>query len=171
MATGDIPHWLEKERGRDWDTLLLGESIFPGLVRISLKASKSFDIGKAQGNDGAPVTFKGRQPKELSIEHVMWTAEQFAEFLQLVKDLNLFTNGVAEKPFEIICPMAQAFNVRSVYVKDVDVPAPNAGLWTVKWSIIENNPTKAAKQSTKPKSAASGQTFGDAGFPPDNGIF
>lgn len=165
----NVPYWDETQdtNASKWNTLILGKIVLPGIARVSLKHDNKLDVGHAQGNDGAPITNKGKQPRELTAQLWIFTPDAWSTWLGSLKKLNVGVHGQPINPFEIVHPKASEFNVRSVYIKGISSPPPDAtkGM-VVTIDMIENIPAKPSKQNKKSQTQAVNPNFGQSGFPP-----
>jgi len=158
MAT--IPYYIDGEDADAglWDFCWLGDIFLPGVVSIDVKDEFSFDTGKAQGNDGAPVTYKGRNPRTLDLTLKITNRDQFVEWLEVRKQLNAFASGKAVQPYQVTHPQAQSAGITSAYLKSISQPQPTSNQpWLISMSLIENNPAKPSKQNTAPAPKAQTQ--------------
>lgn len=173
-----VPFWID---GRDnqaasWDYVWIGETLLPGVIKeFKIDSKNSLDVGKAQGNTGAPVTPKGRLPRTMSITVQVTTQDAWNQWDDVLKNLNLQGADAKQRSFSITHPLPAKFGVTSIYIESCSLPMPSPvnGI-TFTLTCTENIPPKPvnnAKNQSKAKVGNPVPDFGSAGFPtPSNDL-
>jgi hypothetical protein len=142
-----------------WDTVTIGGEQLPGICSVKGEPTLAFDKKKAGGVDGATITINGYLPGPITIECLIWTAEQWRTLWQLAAKIwtkpNKKTAAKAlAKP--IRNPAFALWGITDVVILGVSVPekGPIWGTRVVKIKCVEYVPQKAvAKTKTANGSA------------------
>lgn len=138
-------HW--DENSEDWDQLILGKFLLPGVAKVSIKRGRKFDKKSAKGRNGATITDGGGEGAEVTIELSMTTAEQWDAWADAMAVLD--PTKAAPQAFDIYHPQAEAFQVKSVMIEYISADAPSNGIYTVKIKCAEWFPAPKGKSKSK----------------------
>lgn len=110
---------------KTWWSVSLGGYTLPGNAELSVVNKLTLDKGKSPGKDGASVTPKGREPRDISIKLRLWTDEQLSQWVQLKAFIGTCTPGREQVKYEITHPWCAANCVQYVYVDSITEPQPS----------------------------------------------
>lgn len=149
------PFWIDgvDDGAVEWDSLLLGDVILPGVVtNVDIGHEVDIDVGKAQGNSGAPTTVKGRQPRPIKITFKMWKQDDWLSWQEDMKSLGIFGKTQSFQPYAIQHPATLAYGVDNVLIKgsSFTYPSPIEGM-TVTIDCLEFIKPLPIKQSNTAK--------------------
>jgi hypothetical protein len=164
-----VPFWVDgiDPNANTWDYVWLGDQLLPGILKeFKIDSKNTLDVGKAQGNTGAPVTPKGRQPRTISITVQVIKQSEWDDWDATLKALNMQGSDTTQRAFSITHPLAAKFGVTSVYIETLSLPMPSPvnGI-TFSLSCTENIPAKPVSAAAASKKPGSTTSFGTAGFP------
>jgi hypothetical protein len=153
-----VSYWNTKNKN-DWDILYLGQYKLPGYVRVSEEITFNYEEGKSQGNDGAPLTYKGRPNRIFSVSIRLVTEEDLNSWADLQVAFNNSTAGQQSSEFEINCPLAWLTDVKKVVITNISLPCPNSndGM-QITMKLKESFPATNTKTGTKKKVPTAGET-------------
>ena len=150
-----LPFWVDgrDEHATDWDVCILGDIILPGVVtNVDVTHDVDIDVGKAQGNSGAPTTVKGRKPRPVKITFKMWTSDQWTDWQYGMQTLGLVGKTTSFNPYSIVHPATLAYGIDNILIQGHSFthPDPVEGM-TVTIDCIEFIKALPIQQSNKPK--------------------
>lgn len=199
-----VPFWGQETRDEeqessldlpgDWDTLVWGGQVMPGLATVELTQAMKVQHNKARGKHGGTPIFQGREPaKNIDIRIVIWTAAQLRTFQERLAVLWPNEPGKKEPtPFDIVHPNTTLLGIKSAFPVEVsglkDGPVHGAKTCTIKAQEFrlgdkKKNATKRAKSSKgvdnviaperlqKPKPGPAGQSASPSAYTPANQNF
>jgi len=157
LGTG-LAFWTDADG--DWDTLVLGGTVWPGIWEISGDGVKrDIDLKKEKGSDKATLKDEGYKNAKIEAVGTIWTLAQWRELQQILPEVHPRRDGGDRQALQIIHPGANLLGIDSVYLTGIKVPSldkAKGGPLQVTLSLIEWTPTP------KPVKEASG-TGGGAG--------
>ncbi len=120
LGTG-LSFWTESDN--DWDTLILGGEVWPGIPRIRGRGvGRKLDVKKTKGADIGTVKDEGYKNGRLTISLTIWTSTQWRELQRLLVLIHPRRKGGERRPLDIIHPMANLLGVTTVYVETIPFP-------------------------------------------------
>jgi hypothetical protein len=153
-----VPFWTDDTA--EWDTLILGGTVWPGIWEISGEGvQRKIDLKKSKGSDKATLKDEGYKNAKLTATGTIWTAEQLSELQAILPEVHPRKSGGDRTAMQLIHPAANLIGIDSVYLTGIKVPrldGPKGGPLTVELSLIEWVPTP------KPVKNASGGGGGQA---------
>lgn len=145
------------EPGLLWDTLLMGGEYWPGLPTVESEPSRSVDVQKKKGDDGATEADQGYEPAKVKITLKIWLKEQWEELQRLLPLIHPRKKGGLKTPVDIVHPETQLKGVRQIYVTKIGAAVPGRGAetgsLTITFEAIEwfpaPKPAKAKMKASK----------------------
>lgn len=158
MAQTLIQHWEVPGAEESWDRVVIGGRTWPGIAKVTISGSTKLDVKTAPGANGATITFQGNEPKKISIEVSVWTAEQWTEIQECIAQIEPSASKGGGDSFDIGHPVAYLRGVKAIMIDSVDGPSFDT-VGVAKFSIkaVEYFPPpkkKATKTPDKPKDQA-----------------
>lgn len=160
VGTG-LPFWTDDDG--DWDTLILGGTVWPGIWELSGDGvSRDIDVKKSKGSDTATLKDEGYQNAKFTATGTIWTAEQFSELQAILPEIHPRRKGGDRQALQIVHPAANLLGIDSVYLKGIKMPAldgPKGGPMTIVLDLIEWVPKPVVPKNT---SGGCGKAYYDA---------
>jgi hypothetical protein len=136
-----IPYWDDRDDPLAWDTLWLGDEMWPGLVEISgAGVSRKIDVKKAKDTDGATIKDEGYQPAKLTITVTIYSLYQWGELQRLLPTVHPRRKGGTRTPLDIVNPQANLLGINQIYIDKIappKKPGRGDGLCSITMSAIE----------------------------------
>lgn len=155
-------HW--DENSEDWDSCVLGNFLLPGRAEVSVKRGRKLDKKSAKGKNGATITDGGGEGAQVDIELSMVGSDAWDVWCGMLAILD--PTKSAPQAWGIGHPQAEAFQVKSVMIEDIQAGAPKQGIYTVKIKCAEWFPQpkgKAKSKTTTPTGAKGASNILDMG--------
>lgn len=164
MTLAGIPFWGDpNDLGNDdltelypdpWATLRFGGRRLPGLSRVTGPRRRDLDSEKPKGAKGAHTVDNGEPLVEFDVEHSMWTAKQWAGFLDIMSLLQPNQPNAALPPVKAENPAIQFVGVTTVVLEEINPPDIDGGTGTVKLKLRQWVPKPKPIAKPKAKDAA-----------------
>jgi hypothetical protein len=124
-----LPYWDDRDWPDGWDTLVLGEDIWPGSWEVSGPGvSRKIDVKKTKGEDGATMKDEGYQPARLTLTGTIWNQDQWNELQRLLPTIHPRKAGGSRTPLEIYHPQSSLLGITQIYIDKIGIPRkPTAG--------------------------------------------
>ena len=107
---------------QEWDTLILGGEVFPGVATISGSGLKrKIDIKKPKGSDGASLKDEGYEPAKLAVELLIHRIADWDLLQALLPIINPRKKGGVRSPLSITHPVTRSLGINSIYVDSIPV--------------------------------------------------
>lgn len=164
------PYWVKfrDENADQWNTVTFGVVTLPGIVvDFSVNGTNVFDVAAAQGNTGASVTPKGRQPRKMTLAVRLRNQADWEQWHTTLSELNQRGPDAVQRPFSITHPTTAFMGIDSVYIETFNMPFAGAqkGM-TFTFGLLENIPPKPVVISSQAKKVTSPKDFASKGFSP-----
>ncbi len=128
-----------------WDVCTLGGKDLPGLSKVTCNGiGRKLSNTSPKGTDGVRTRDSGLAFGEGSITVVLWTADQFATWLDLLDTLNPRARLSDRGPIEIQHPIVNMLGITKVYLGTVTglSDGPEWGTKQATIPFVEFNPPK-----------------------------
>jgi len=140
-----LPYWDDRDDPLAWDTLWLGDEMWPGLAEISgAGVSRKIDVKKSKNTDGATIKDEGYQPAKLTITITIYSLRQYDELKRLLPMVHPKRKGGVRAPLEISHVQANLLGITQIYIDKIAPPKKpdrGKGLMVLSMSAIEWVPT------------------------------
>lgn len=136
-----------------WNFCWLGEDLLPGIVEVTCPKTRSVDVKKQKGTDGAELEDTGYEPAKVTIKLKITDAEQWEAWLAVLPKIDPQKPGGLRQPLAILHPEPNSMGVTTVYVTTIsgDPPTARSGK-TITIECLQWFPApKATKTSKTPK--------------------
>lgn len=111
----------------EWDYVILGGYICPGIARVTVKVGSGLDVQKPKGNKGATITDNGDPPLGVTIE-IELQPDEFGTFVQyILPTLRPPGRNGGRAPLKVGHPLLAAVNIDSIVVGPFDLKQPKSG--------------------------------------------
>lgn len=132
---------------REWDRLVLGPYILPGLARVWVVAAVDVDVSKQKDKLGKPkeptLTDNGPDPTTIKATVEVFTKKDWEDLTRILPQIKPKKNSTERPAFDITHPAAALLGLQKVIVKGVSVPPPEAQSLTVEITMQEWFPATA----------------------------
>ncbi len=106
----------------EWDTLILGGEVFPGIASIGGSGLKrKIDIKKPKGSDGASLRDEGYEPARLAVELLIYSIADWDLLQALLPLINPRKKGGVRSPLVITHPITRSLGINSIYVDTIPI--------------------------------------------------
>lgn len=121
LATG-LQFWTEPDN--DWDRLVLGGTVWPGVViDISGDAvARKLDIKKAKGSDKATIKDEGNTNAKFSVTLSIFTDTQWQELQERIAEVHPRRIGGDRRPLQVINPQINLLGINEAYLISIPIP-------------------------------------------------
>ncbi len=146
-----VPFWLDVPE--PWNELRLQDITLPGVSTVRITRKQTISREKGNGTTGETLKFQGSKLADVIITVRVHTAEQLAELVEVLPELEPTTAKQAAVPFDIFHPKATLRGVKSIVIESIAGPDPvgNGGVYELTIQAIEYK-----KPEPKPVSTAKG---------------
>jgi hypothetical protein len=110
-----------------WDFCWLGDALLPGIASLEVTKTRSVDVKKSRGTDGATLSDDGYEPARVTVRLRMWTAEQWAAYQDLLPQIDPQRPGGLREPVAIVHPEVNVRGIDTVYVTSISGSSPERG--------------------------------------------
>lgn len=148
-----VPSWSTTDQ---WDTLMLGGQLIPGVARLDINMGSGLDVQKPTRGKNASIADDGTPPAELTITVTLADADEATRFSSAILLLRPTAKSASLDPLEIVHPLAQMWDISAVSIGSISSPSPTSGgslvvtIRAVQWAPA---PTPARKPAPTPKGA------------------
>lgn len=167
-----IPFWEDANDPLAWDTVIIADCIFPGVVTVGGAGLKrKLDIKSAKGSDGATLTDNGIEPGKLTVELLIYNNYDWEQLQGLLPIISPRKKGGTRQATTIFHPLCSLLNITKIYIDSVPFPEfdKRNQFLRFKFTAVEWFP--APKPVKKPsKKVNDGKSQGTAGDQSDNGF-
>lgn len=164
MATIPWPHTSEAP----WNTLITGRTTWPGVATVKVKRGQKIDKKTAKGQNGAKLTFNGREAAAVEIEVFIYQEEDLDAFMACIASIEPDIGKKDPAPVDIPHPACAARNVKSIAIESMEGPNwDRIGKLSIKIHAVEfvQVPTSNATKTPDSSDPSDGDpTAGDPAF-------
>jgi len=157
-----IAHWDDDPT--DWDRLVLGGNLMPGVWDIDFPSTRNMDVKKAKGKDGARFKDEGYDPARIELIGKLTSRDHFKELARILSDIHPKKKGAARAVLGIDHPKARLLGIVSVYVIELRSPKLERGLMTMTIRALEYVDKPATVKPRKPGTATLESELRDQGI-------
>jgi hypothetical protein len=153
--TTKVPTELEAS---EWDYLRLGGIDLPGILEEPPKAEPGRKVDKKNGAglDGATLTWHGFEPPEISIKLLLWTAEHWREWQEILPVILPRPGKPPANPFAIDHPALTAYGITQVMVTKISLPEKAGQHGVMRVTITCEHWVKVKNAGTSTPTSAAG---------------
>ena len=118
---GDLPY-IENQDTDDWDTLVMGSAIWPGVPVVDVECERDLDVKVTSGSDGATLTDKGYKPAQVTITLTIASREEWLDLLAKLPTIHPRRKGGTREPVAIEHPATLSVGVTQIYIQKITAP-------------------------------------------------
>ncbi len=142
----DFP-WIDEQSGQ-WNRVVLGGLLLPGIATISVDLSEEIDVKKPKGKSGATTTVHGDNPASVSITLQLRNGAELTAWAKAIKALR--PKKDAKSAVRIMHPKTIIYGIEAVLISKIkDKENGHADDYSIQIECIEFRPTDASKDATK----------------------
>jgi hypothetical protein len=155
-----IDFWKDLEKGespiRQWDKLVLGGVVLPGVWTVDARIALDIDIAKQKGSLPT-LTDNGYRPAQIKAVGKVWTKDQWDELQELLPEILPSKRSTVRDSFDISHPATSLIGVKSVIITEAVPKHPdNEQTFALELTMMEWFPeTAIEKKKVKPPSRRS----------------
>jgi hypothetical protein len=162
----------------DWDTLILGGEVWPGICEITGSGVKRrVDAKTTKGSDGARLKDEGMDLAKLNIKLLIYNRTDWADLQRLLPLVHPRRKGGPREPIAILTPYTQLLGIDSIYIKGIPIPSLDKStqmltltMEAIEWVPQPRTVKKGAGKTNKVESTIEETIIAAAeGLGPDNG--
>jgi len=160
------PHWEEEAAGygSEFDRVVLGGVVLPGVWRCDFEVARDLDVKKAKGVDGARFEDNGYEPTPITLSGAFVSREDWVLYQDAIGQLHprIFKSTARNKERSVLTlehPNATIFGIREVYLIAIAAPSwDQLGTCNVGFRVIQA--VRSPKRAPKAKNGSDSETAG-----------
>lgn len=124
--------------GSSWDRLVLGRWILPGVAKVNVSHTMTYDIVQPRGRQLAHVRPMGTNPRTINVELTVYDAESFDEMASILKELSSVSTGREVAPYQISHPSPNNMGIKEVVIQAINPGNPSSEEgWIIQFDFLE----------------------------------
>lgn len=162
---------LPKLQGGQWDELWLGGAgelvKFPGIWSVTGSGiQRKIDEKNSKGASKASIQDEGDKAAKLTLEGMLWTDEQVAEFEQLLPTIHPRQTGGPKSPVDIYHPLTELLGIKQIYTHGIPIPKheKKQGRLVLRFDVTEWLPKPKTDKAGGGGSGSAAQTAANLAF-------
>lgn len=147
---GKVPFWAPQDGQYNrkavdeslWSKVKVAGIMLPGICVLTGEMGNKVDTVPVPGSDGDTMTHLGYDPAQVEVTIQLWTKDQLALYIKLVKEhLRPRQLGASKEPRPVTVehPALEIFSIRALYLMRITLPSPSGepGVFESKLTFTE----------------------------------
>lgn len=163
--------WVDMKKGespiRQWDKLVLGGVVWPGLCKIWPVKELAVDVSKQKDSKGKPksptLTDNGYNPSKVKAVVQVWEQKDWERLEVILGQCAPKQGSTVRDAYVIIHPATTLLGIKSVIITGVSVNPPEEQTLSIELTLLEYFP-ETAPPATAKKVHSSGGPLNEKDF-------